>query len=172
MDIGRRYEAGNEVILEPVGDNGPSEIETCLPRQDRTAGDDKGIRHKAIDRSPRRSGSIVPLPSEVTVWRLQQMALEDDTGQLGAVQMQRLQKDDQRNCRTGSNWINLGFSNFSLEASSFAQPHPNPPPPLLLSVMVMVFLLLEYSMTSPPPGICTCCSLELELPHTSPTRLL
>lgn len=56
------------------------------------------------------------------------MALEDDTGQLGAVQMQRLQKDNQRNCRTGSNWINLGFSNFSLEASSFAQPHPNPPP--------------------------------------------
>ena len=30
--------------------------------------------------------------------------------------------------RHGSSWINLGFSNFSLEASSFAQPHPNPSP--------------------------------------------
>lgn len=56
------------------------------------------------------------------------MALEDDTGQLGAVQMQRLQKDNQRNCRTGSNWINLGFSNFSLEASSFAPASSQPTP--------------------------------------------
>ena len=35
------------------------------------------------------------------------MALEDDTGQLGAVQMQRLQTDNQRNCRT---WFQLDKS--------------------------------------------------------------
>lgn len=52
MDIGRRYEAGNEVILEPVGDNGPSEIETCLPRQDRTTGNDKGIPSQGHRQEP------------------------------------------------------------------------------------------------------------------------
>lgn len=35
-----------------MGDNGPGEIETCLPRQDRTAGNDKGIPSQSHSQEP------------------------------------------------------------------------------------------------------------------------
>ena len=51
-DVGIRHEAGNEVILETVGDSGPGGIETRLLEQDRTAGDAKGTLSQGLIQDP------------------------------------------------------------------------------------------------------------------------
>lgn len=56
------------------------------------------------------------------------MALEDDTEQLGAGQMQRLQKGNQRNWWTRFQLDKYGFSNLSPEPLPVAQAHSNPSP--------------------------------------------